>query len=1117
MNKLSVLLLVFGLSVLSAASSSYKIDFTQPQSDTYELQYELKLYQLEEIDLDGTTYTQIQFDNGVYVEQKGYARLPKVSAPVMLPAQKNMTLSIENVEYEDISLSIPLLPSRGIIYRNQNPSEIPYEIDPASVTDSWFPEALSYQREPYIIKDIRGASIFFHPFRYNAEKQVLRVYKKITVRLVENDEPPTNPLVKPTEHILPEMNGLYGSVFMNYDASEQALAYGEYGDILVITTDRDTAAVRDYIIWKREKGFNVFREIVPAGTNPKDLIQEKYDENNDMLYVQLIGDWADIKCDLGTSSNLPMDPQLGCVVGDDYYADIAVGRLSANSAAQVTVQVNKIITYEKNPVSGADWYRTATGIASNQGPGDDNEYDNEHLDVVYNDKLDPFTYDLYNDIYDPGASDDMVTDAVNNGTSIINYTGHGSATSWGTSGFNNDDVNNLSNGDMLPFIVSVACNNGEFNRSSDCFAEAWLKKEGGGAVIMLASSISQPWDPPMRGQDYFMDLLIGGYDYDAHSGQNGINTSEQRTLIGPIVINGFAMMLNESDYNSDVETVQTWGNFGDPSLQVRTVAPAAVSLSDEQILSGQPFSTTVTSAGQPVENAMVAISQNNKYYSALSDANGNVTIEHDFNVGTARLVVTAFNTETIYKDVEVVSGDGPHIVMESFSIDDTTSGNGNGAAEFDESFNLNVTAKNTGNEPAAEVNATLTSDDIYATITDNTYFYGDMDSGAVKFGDDAFAMQAANNTPDQHVIQAGVLFTDNAANEWTSGLTITVNAPDLNIGNLTVDDAAGGDGNGRLDPGEQADILIETGNSGHAAAPNTGGQLSTSNSYVTINNDTHDFGTLAAGANDQGLFNVTIDGSTPAGEMAEFIYTVTSGAYTVKDTFNLLIGEAVVYLMSNSTVNVKNGLFYDSGGQENNYAAKEDLTMTFFPEGRSPAVKVVFNAFNTHESYDKLYVHDGSSTSAPQVPGSPFSGTTLPDEIVANNTEGALTFHFKSNPILGNEGWQADIFSTTISEIEARDALTVSEFRLENNFPNPFNPSTTIRYQIAEAGPVKLVIYDMLGKEIRTLINNHRDSGSYEARWDGRDNNGRMMATGIYFYKISSGSFSKIKKMILVK
>jgi hypothetical protein len=85
-------------------------------------------------------------------------------------------------------------------------------------------------------------------------------------------------------------------------------------------------------------------------------------------------------------------------------------------------------------------------------------------------------------------------------------------------------------------------------------------------------------------------------------------------------------------------------------------------------------------------------------------------------------------------------------------------------------------------------------------------------------------------------------------------------------------------------------------------------------------------------------------------------------------------------------------------------------------------------------------------------------------------------------------------------------------FTLLQNYPNPFNPSTKITYQIPVTGNVKLVIYDLLGREVKTLINEVKQPGTYLVDFDGTN-----FASGIYFYKLESGTFSESKKMILLK
>jgi hypothetical protein len=89
--------------------------------------------------------------------------------------------------------------------------------------------------------------------------------------------------------------------------------------------------------------------------------------------------------------------------------------------------------------------------------------------------------------------------------------------------------------------------------------------------------------------------------------------------------------------------------------------------------------------------------------------------------------------------------------------------------------------------------------------------------------------------------------------------------------------------------------------------------------------------------------------------------------------------------------------------------------------------------------------------------------------------------------------------------------------RLEANVPNPFNPATTIRYQIAEAGRVTLRVYDVSGRLVRTLADRSQVAGPHEARWNGTDDAGRPVASGVYFYRLQSGDFSQTRRMVLLK
>jgi len=90
-------------------------------------------------------------------------------------------------------------------------------------------------------------------------------------------------------------------------------------------------------------------------------------------------------------------------------------------------------------------------------------------------------------------------------------------------------------------------------------------------------------------------------------------------------------------------------------------------------------------------------------------------------------------------------------------------------------------------------------------------------------------------------------------------------------------------------------------------------------------------------------------------------------------------------------------------------------------------------------------------------------------------------------------------------------------FGLQQNYPNPFNPETVIRYQLPQDSEVKLSIYNVLGREIRTLVSGKRDAGYHDATWDGRDNAGQQVATGVYIYRLRAGNFTEVKKLMLLR
>jgi len=125
--------------------------------------------------------------------------------------------------------------------------------------------------------------------------------------------------------------------------------------------------------------------------------------------------------------------------------------------------------------------------------------------------------------------------------------------------------------------------------------------------------------------------------------------------------------------------------------------------------------------------------------------------------------------------------------------------------------------------------------------------------------------------------------------------------------------------------------------------------------------------------------------------------------------------------------------------------------------------------------------------------------------------------------ISSTSGWAVGdsgiILHTTNGGVSFVDDVTTqpTEFILEQNYPNPFNPSTVISYQLPVSSDVTLNVYDILGNEIATLVDEYKPARRYEVEFSGHSDEGQNLSSGVYFYRLQAGDFVQTKKMILLK
>ncbi len=129
------------------------------------------------------------------------------------------------------------------------------------------------------------------------------------------------------------------------------------------------------------------------------------------------------------------------------------------------------------------------------------------------------------------------------------------------------------------------------------------------------------------------------------------------------------------------------------------------------------------------------------------------------------------------------------------------------------------------------------------------------------------------------------------------------------------------------------------------------------------------------------------------------------------------------------------------------------------------------------------------------------------DTSMGRRTDGAAEWvkFYPSTPLDKNE-------NGTIVSIRHNPNVVVHKYSLEQNYPNPFNPTTTIKFSLKKAGKVELIVYNATGQKVATLVNKNMKAGLVEVKW-----NASQMASGLYFYRLKSGDFTAVKKMLLIK
>ena len=804
--------------------------------------------------------------------EAGAPDLPWFPIPTIIGDRAEMTVNVIDAQYTDYSMSIA--PSKGNLSRQVNPEDVPYTYGEMYQQDAFWPATQAYLEAPYILRDFRGQNIMVRPFAYNPVTKTLRVYTNMTIAMTKVSNNGENQKVTRRSNTIkvdPEQKAQYSRRFINFSETSKTYTFDEdYGELLIICADMYMSNLQPLVEWKNQSGRpTTLVSVSTAGGNNieniKNYVSGFYnDPAHNLEFVLLVGEYNDItpkNLGQGSGGTCYSDNYIGKLEGNDDYLEVLVGRFSVANAADADLQVLKSIYYERDVLAGATWGNRGMGIGYyGAGSGHNGEDDYQHIDLI-RDQLLAYTYGTVTEHHGGSGGDASVatiSGTVNEGISIINYCNHGSETSWGVANYSVSNVNALTNDNMLPVVWSVACLNGKFDVGT-CFAEAWLRANHNGvpagAVAGMFSFVSQPWIPPMWGQDEMVDILTEEKSSDLFN-----------HTIGGASLNGSMYVLDMSPGDS-YQTFNTWLLFGDPSALMRTDIPVAMNVTAAP--SVLMLGMTELEISADADYAIATLSLNGEIIASERIVNGQCTMQFPAlsEVGTADLVIVGFNKETYMGTIDIVPAEGAYIAVEDYAISADQ-------ANYGETIDLSIDVKNVGVEVASNLTATLTTECEYVEILAGEATVSDINPDEI-VTIEGFQFSVAEDVPDGTVATL-FLTVSNEDNEWEGRVNITLHAPVIAIESLVSTDD---------------NVTLTFVNSG--SAPFYGGTLSLASCSPDLMFDPEFMtfeDTVEAGETKTIEAAYSFAEGVEIGSTFEASYEMTSGSFTLTDIFVVAYG-----------------------------------------------------------------------------------------------------------------------------------------------------------------------------------------------------------------------------------
>lgn len=832
----------------------------------------------------------------------------------------------------------------------------------------------------------------------------------------------------------------------------------------------------------------------------------------DLYYAGLNGTW-------NTNNN----DKWGEPDESDLLPEIGIGRLPFSNATEQNNLINKSVKYQTQPVLGEFTKPLLVGENLYSGP---DTWGKDYLELLIGLRTDngyttngiPATYNIQRMYeFDGNWSASTLRNAINQGTQYVHHVGHASQTY--VAKMSNPDITNANfpqtNGVIKNYSIfhTHGCDCGAFDYN-DCILERMVNIENFAVAVIGNSRFGWFNEGQTEGPSAHLHREMTDAIFNDKISALGAALSQSKAMTAPWVTapgqwEEGALRWNFYDLNI----------LGDPALDVWSAEPiqTQVDFTSELVLGTTSTSATVTVNGLPFSNAVCSILMNGELIArALTQENGVAELFFDTpvtEIGTATLIVSGNNAFTQSYPLTFIPASGPYVVYAEHSIDDSMNGNGNGLPDNNELFQLQVGMKNVGMEASGNLTVTISSENGDVSFPNNTFTINNIAPGDTIIGNPSVEMQLADGIPNQQTIYLDLTAT-NGTTTWYSGFSIQVLAPELLIGNYSINDATGGNNNGLLDPGETVQLMLTVSNTGSSIAYDALASLVCNNPWITIVNPNITIGEIGNGSSQNIAFTVVVNPNTPFGTVAGFDLAVAAGAYTKNLEMLLSVGLRIEDFESGdfnayewhhggsadwtvTTANPYEGIYSSrSGAIANNTTSDLWLSLIVMANDNVKFARKVSSEAN----YDFLnfYIDD--------VRVGQWSGELGWEEVSFPINEGshALRWSYQKDVSVNSGSDCAFIdkitFPGTTTMIDVNEQLSPLSFSI---LPNPNNGHFYILTNQPKSVGIK--IYNNMGKLILTK----------DQLLESQPIDGSSLSKGMYIIEIFDGNQSFRNKMIV--